>query len=267
MSLLKRFYQDRFLHVKMLSGSLLFSGIMCVLLSNIRQPEFFEFHFQPWHLLLLPLALYLGGLSVIYIHNATHNSFPNILLNRFFGHLAGMHQLWGFSGWKLIHIIHHQYTDNADLDIHSPKGMTFGQYFLKMFYFPSQVISKRYYEHWGDTPKTRASRKFSFSLFLCLVLSNLYFWYLLLGPEGMVFFYIPSFFSAYYLFAHLNYFGHPVDAVTGETHPVNLNHNWYYKIANYIWHGIYYHENHHKRPLAFNPKYVSISQIEKEGYA
>ena len=34
--------------------------------------------------------------------------------------------------------------------------------------------------------------------------------------------------------------------------PVNLNHG-YYKIGNLIWHGIYWHANHHKRANLFNP--------------
>lgn len=266
MSLVKKFYSDRFFHIKKLSGSIAVTVAAAAVVSRLHAPEFYTFQFAPWQLLLAPLGFWVGGMSVIFIHNATHDSFSTRWLNRFCGHLSGMHQLWGFTGWKLIHVFHHLYTDNADLDIHSPKGMTFGQYVRKMIYFPSQIISKKYYEHWGNTPKSHTIRKISFVLFLILLLCNLTFWYLLLGPSGMLFFYLPSYIGAYFLFAHLNYYGHPVDNQTGETHPVNLDHGPYYWLANRCWVGIYFHLNHHKKPALFNPRHMPEAEAAKLAY-
>lgn len=267
MSLVKKFYSDRFFHIRQLLGSIAVTALACAALLKLRPYDFHRLDFSLWYLLLMPLGFWVGGMSVIFIHNATHDSFPGKWLNRFCGHLSGMHQLWGFTGWKLIHVFHHMYTDNADLDIHSPKGMTFGQYVRKMIYFPSQIISRKYYEHWGNTPKSHMIRKFSFLLFVILLLSNLTFWYLLLGPAGMIFFYIPSYVGAYFLFAHLNYYGHPVDANTGETHPVNLDHGLYFRLANRCWVGIYYHLNHHKKPALFNPMRMPESAAAKLAYS
>jgi hypothetical protein len=38
----------------------------------------------------------------------------------------------------------------------------------------------------------------------------------------------------------------------------------YYKVANAIWCGIYYHENHHRKPMLFNPKKMPVSERVRE---
>ena len=43
---------------------------------------------------------------------------------------------------------------------------------------------------------------------------------------------------------------------TGDTEPANLSHNLYYKITDALWFGIYFHGNHHRRPLLFNPRHM-----------
>ncbi len=256
----KQFYSDPFFHIKKLGGAIIFSASCCFALYQIRPDEFYQFSFSLELLLLLPLAFYIGGLSVVFIHNATHDSFPIKILNPLLGHLSGMHQLWGFTGWKLIHVYHHQYVDHPDRDPHTPLQRTFTEYMKCMYSHPSQVISKRYYEHWGDTPETRTRRKISFTLFLTLLICNLSLWYLLLGPEGMLFFYLPSYIMSYFVFAHLNYYGHQYDSKTGKSEAVNIDEGWYYKFANLFWFGLYYHANHHKKPMLFNPKYMPTAK-------
>jgi fatty acid desaturase len=266
MSLTAKFYSDRFFHIKLLIPSTAFTLMLCWLVSLIHSPSFYHFSFEWWYLLVIPLGLWVGGLSVVFIHNATHKSFAFPWLNRLCGHISGMHQLWGFTGWGLIHVFHHQYSDKPGQDPHSPAGKGFLKYALQMSNDSSQVVINRYYEQFGNTPHSRLIITCSFLLFLLLVISNLTFWYLLLGPVGMLFFYLPSYISNFWLFAHVNYYGHRIDEKTGEMHPINLSEGWYYKLANLCWFGIYFHGNHHKKPLLFNPSHMAEKQATTLAY-
>jgi len=251
MSLMKRFYTDRYFLPRYFLSCLLFSACLCLVLYSVHSPNFYEFHFALWNLALIPLGIYVGGLSVIWIHNATHGSFRKF--NSFFGHLAGMHQLWGFTNWKLMHFIHHQYSDDPNMDPHPPRGLSFWQYCKSMASYSIAKINDRYFEQWGKTPYSALVVNSTFIVFLLLGAVNLLFWYLLLGPEWFLFFYLPSYFFNQFFFMHINYFAHPKDKDTGLSKPGNLNHNFYYKLANALWFGIYYHGNHHRYPMAFNP--------------
>jgi len=256
MSLLKRFYTDRTLHLRSFSINFVISAVLCAALYAYHSPEFYQFHVSWWDLALIPLGIYIGGVSAVFIHNATHHSFPKMWLNELCGYLSGLHQLWGYMGWKLIHLVHHQYSDNADMDPHPPKDRTFWQFARVMFLESSAKISERYREHWGMNTLTRLMHKGVLVTFFGLTLCNLLFWYLLLGPAAFIFFYIPSYIANHLLFVDINYTAHPKDTETGETNAANLDHNFYYKLANTMWFGIYYHGNHHRRPLLFNPKYM-----------
>lgn len=254
MSLMKRFYIDRYLHIRSFSLNLCVSATLCYVLYQYHTPEFYSFRFAPWHLALVPLGIYLGGISAVFIHNASHNSFPNRWLNEACGHLAGMHQLWGFMGWKLIHLVHHHYSDNPDMDPHPPKNLTFWQFGRTMFLHSSAKISERYREHWGKGLLTRCLHRGVLAIFIALAVFNTLFWYLLLGPALFLFFYVPSYVANHLLFIDINYSAHPKDPETGSTQAANLDHTLYHRIANALWSGIYYHANHHRKPRLYNPK-------------
>jgi len=258
MSLIKRFYTDRYLHIRTFGINLAVSAALCVTACKLHTPEFYHFHFAWWDLALIPLGLYIAGISAVFIHNATHNSFPSPLLNWLGGQLAGLHQLWGYMGWKLIHLIHHQYSDDNTLDTHPPRGLTFGQFVRTMFFYSSAKISERYREHWGMTLRTKVLHKTLLVIFLSMAVCNLLFWYLLLGPVGFLFFYVPSYVGNYLIFCDINYFCHPLNPETGKTDATNMDHTLYYKVGNALWFGIYYHGNHHRRPTLFNPKKMVI---------
>jgi fatty acid desaturase len=259
MSLLKRFYTDRTLHLRSFTLNLLVSATLCAVIYHLQSPEFYQFQFAWWHLALIPLGVYIGGVSAVFIHNATHHSFPKMWLNELCGHLAGLHQLWGYMGWKLIHLVHHQYSDNKDMDPHPPKDRTFWQFARVMFLESSGKISERYREHYGMNKTTKILHTGVLIVFTALAATNLLFWYLLLGPTGFLFFYIPSYISNHLLFVDVNYAAHPKDE-NGETAAANLDNTLYYKIANACWFGIYYHGNHHRKPTLFNPKYMPVIQ-------
>lgn len=264
MSLVKKFYADRYLHIRSFSANLVVSAVMCAALYKFHSPEFYQLSIKPWHFALIPLGIYLGGLSAVFIHNATHDSFPNKWLNTAAGYLAGMHQLWGFMGWKLIHLVHHLYSDNLAMDPHPPGDKSFWDFTKVMFLHSSAKISERYREHWGHGVRTKILHKAVLITFTALAAVNLVFWYLLLGPTAFVFFYIPSYIANHLLFADVNYSAHPKDPVTGETKAGNLNHNLYYKLANLAWCGIYFHGNHHRRPNLFNPRYMEITSRKQD---
>ena len=259
-SLMKQFYVDRYLHIRSFSIQLVVTTLMCAALYSYHSSEFYHFHFALWNLALIPLGIYIGGVSAVFIHNATHNSFPNKWLNETCGYLSGLHQLWGFMGWKLIHLVHHQYSDNLAMDPHPPGDLTFWQFARQMFIHSSRKISERYREHWGENPLTLKLQKTVNIMFPIVAFANLVFWFLLLGPVGFVFFYIPSYISNHLLFVDVNYSAHPKDETTGTTAAATLTDSMYYKAANLCWFGIYYHGNHHRRPMLFNPKYMQVTE-------
>jgi len=263
MSTMKKFYNDPYLHIRSFVINAIVSIVLCIAVYHLHSAEFYQLHFAWWHLALIPLGIYAGGLSAVFIHNATHGSFPLRWLNWWCGQLAGMHQLWGFMGWKLIHLVHHHYSDDVAMDPHPPAHWGFWQFTRRMFLHSSAKISERYREHWGMTRRTRHLHRGVLITFLILSATNLLFWYLLLGPEGFIFFYAPSYVTNHLLFAHINYYAHPKDPVTGKTEPGNMNHNLYYKLANLFWFGIYYHANHHRKPILFNPRKMQLARATR----
>ncbi len=229
---------------------------MCAGLYMLRDASFYHFSFSIWHLLLIIPALYVAGISTIWMHNASHGSFKNPVINRMCGEIAGVHQLWGFFGWQFIHTVHHMYSDREVGDPHNPKGKTFWQFTKNMFLHSSNEITRRYRDHWGSTTRTFILRQCVYLTFTGMVLAHLVFWFLLLGPEGFIFFYIPSIVANHIFYAHINYYCHPVNTETGNTAPANLDGNWYYKLCNTLFYGIYYHDNHHRKPKVFDPRTV-----------
>lgn len=263
MSLMKRFYADRYLHIRSFTINFIVAAAMCAAVWSLQLHDYRQFGFELWHLALIPLGVYLGGMSAVFIHNATHGSFQPAWLNWWAGQLAGLHQLWGFMGWKLIHLIHHQYSDDHDMDPHPPKGRSFWQFTRVMFLHSSAKVSERYREHWGNSRRTYWLHKGVLVTFLGMTVCNLAFWFLLLGPSMFLCFYVPSYIVNHLLFADINYTAHPANE-EGVTAAANLNHNLYFKLANFFWCGIYFHGNHHRKPLLFNPRKMQERQPRRE---
>ena len=241
------------------AASFLFASGACALLVTIRDADSYRFEFHMAQLALVPLGIYIGGLSAVWMHNATHGSFRSPIKNWLAGQIAGIHQLWGFTGWKLIHLVHHMYSDDPVHDTHPPRGRTFWQFARAMAIESSAKISQRYKEHFGDTLQTRMLQRAGAVMMILMGLANLSLMFLLLGPAAFVFFYIPSYIANHLLYVDINYSAHPRDE-QGNTAAANLNHTPYYKLANFFWHGIYFHGNHHRKPLLFNPRYMPVSE-------
>jgi len=257
---LKRFYLDPYMQIRSFVTHL---TLNIVLIALAMQLPLHMTQFSAWQLLLVPLGIYLGGISAVWIHNATHSSFKNPIINELCGEIAGMHQLWGFLGWKIIHLMHHQYSDNSEMDPHPPKGKTFWQFAYSMFTGGSEKISQRYRAHWGENARTNFLQKATFAIFVTVAITNAFLWYVVLGFYGFMLFFIPSYISNHLLFVDVNYTAHPEDA-DGNTKAANLNDTLYYKIANFFWFGIYFHGNHHRRPMLFNPRHMPAKQAAEE---
>lgn len=252
---LKKFYLNPYHHIQAFAVLALIATVLCFVFYHLHSAEFYQLHVSLWQpLVLIPLGIYIGGLSSVWIHNATHHSFPNRKLNWLCGHIAGMHQLWSFTGWRIIHVVHHNYSDDEAYDPHAPKGRGFWTFARDMFLESSFTISKRYREHWQDSQRTRFLQNAIKIVFLWMTGALLLMWYLLLGPVGFVLFYIPSMIANHLLFVDINYRCHPRDPETGKTAPANLTTGIYFPIANFFWHGIYWHGNHHRKPNLFNPR-------------
>ncbi len=261
---LKNFYANPYYNIRAFALQAIAAGVACAALYSLRSPEFFAFEVSWWQPLVYgALGIYLGGLSAVWIHNATHKSFSSPIVNEACGTLAGLHQLWGFNGWRLIHLVHHQYSDNVEHDPHPPRGRSFWKFAREMFIQSSFTISKRYVDHWKNTPRTRLLQSLALVTFFIASTATLAAWFLLLGPVAFVFGYIPSLIANHLLFVDVNYSCHPADE-KGETAAANLNNNLYHKLANFFWHGIYFHGNHHRRPMLFNPRYMPERNTKDE---
>src|SRR6266487_589177 len=78
------------------SSGILFLGLLGL---------FYGSRFSLWHLGLIPLGVYLGLLSAMLMHNAAHGNIRPAWLNRLLGEICGVHQLPGFPGWHITHLL------------------------------------------------------------------------------------------------------------------------------------------------------------------
>ena len=275
---LRKFYEDPYYNIRSFAMQTVVAVVLCVVFYSLHSANFYSDSFAglgftesgfSWlnflsYVAYAVIGIYLGGISCVWIHNSTHKSFKSSALNEICGYIAGLHQLWGINGWRLIHLIHHQYSDNHLYDPHPPRGRSFGKFLREMFVQSSFTISRRYREHWKDSLRTRILQKAVFAALIAAAFSSLIMWFLLLGPAAFIFAYIPSLIWNHVMFAHINYYCHPADE-QGKTAAANLNHNLYYKTANALWHGIYFHGNHHRKTTLFNPQ--KMNNIKKSEQA
>ncbi len=212
-----------------------------------------KFTFSLWYLMLVPPAIAFGSISAALIHNATHGSIRPRWLNGVVGEIFGTHQLYGFAGWAIQHYIHHLYPDDSQKDPHAPGMLPFWSFTWRMQKQTHACIRREYYENHGQSEKTRRIWAVRHLIWILVYFSKVLFWFLLLGPNVFVWFYIPSLISNILFFAHFNYYTHR-EREDGTVDILNLDHNLYYKMVNFIAFGIYFHKLHHTNPALFNPK-------------
>ncbi len=205
-------------------------------------------------LLLLPLVTHAQILCSVWIHNATHNNFPRAI-NRIVGELCGFVVLTRFASWEIIHQRHHKYSDDALDDPHpiTPDAKGYWPYLWKTIIGVEEQLQRMTFEMFGDTPENRRFEKFravgSFAVSFLLLPAT---WYLMLGPVVFVMLFVPASIIGFFHLVHFNWSTHNPWSPDHDFRPVNLDHG-FYKLGNAIWHGIYFHANHHKNASIFNP--------------
>lgn len=215
------------------------------------------FHYAPpidhWDnrlLLLLPIACHVQILCSVFVHNCTHNNFPRAI-NRIVGEICGVVVLTRFASWEVIHQRHHRYTDDLENDPH-PVISSYWGFLVKTIVGVERQLQKIYFELHGDTPENRRYEQIRAYISYATNLLVIFTWYTVLGPIAFFFLFVPASIVGFLHLVHFNWSTHNAFSPVQDFKPVNLNHG-YYKIGNLIWHGIYWHANHHKRANLFNP--------------
>jgi fatty acid desaturase len=202
-------------------------------------------------LMVMPGAVIFGFLVASFIHNASHGNVGNKVFNRMVGEFCGTWVLYGFTNFIMVHLLHHQYSDE-ELDPVNPHGMSFLKFISAPMRYMIRVTKKFLFLQHGKTQNYALIMNMQTVIFHLNLVLKLTFWFLLFGKTFFVFFYLPAFISNIAILAHINYVCHR-DLEDGTVETVNLNHNLYYKVANFITFGGYFHKSHHMKLNVFNP--------------
>ena len=236
-----------------------FYALACIALLVAMQVGHHRPFVQHWDArfwLLLPFVCYAQILCSVFIHNATHNSFPRPI-NRLVGELCGVIVLTRFASWEVIHQRHHRYSDDVEKDPH-PVLSGYWAYLAQTLVSVERQLHRIYFDLYGDTAENRRYEKRRAYGSYATNLLLLYTWYSFLGPIAFFFFFVPSALVGMLHIVHFNWATHNAVSEAKEFHPVNLNHGLF-KLGNKLLFGIYMHANHHKRANAFNPTNVTPS--------
>lgn len=212
--------------------------------------------------LMIPGVL-LGLMLASLLHNSAHNNIKNKYLNRLVGEFCGWWVLYGYQNFVLIHLLHHKYSDE-DFDPVNPKGMNFLVFLSAPMRYMIKATKKYLHSVHGHHANYEAIMNHQTLVFHLNLGLRLSLWYVILGPQLFLFFYLPGILATVSIFAHINYNCHQADAETGEIEIVNLDHNLYYKLANFLTSGGYYHKNHHLSPGLFDPRELGKQKKAKE---
>ena len=228
--------------------AVLFVALIAMMRHVNHQPLIQTWDHRYW--LLLPLVCQAQILCSVWIHNCSHGNFPRPI-NRIIGELCGVVVLTRFASWEVIHQRHHRYSDDVEKDPH-PVMANYWKYVLFTLLNVERQLQATYFDLYGDTPETRRSEKIRAALSFSTMLLLLATWYTFLGPLAFFCFFVPATIIGILHLIHFNWSTHNAFSPSRDYRPVNLN-TGYYKIGNLLWHGIYWHANHHKKAGLFNP--------------
>lgn len=230
------------------------AGIAAILLTDYRAP--LE-HFEWWLPLFFPVALYAIIMAHVLIHNASHGSFPKAI-NRIVGEICGFIVVTRFASWEIVHRRHHRYTDDPERDPH-PAERGYWRFAANTIVNVERQLQQQYFDVYGDTPETRRYERWRARLSFASGTLLVVFWFLLVGQAGFFVLLLPAFIGAALFVIHFNWCGHNAHTKDGHIAPTNLDHGWYW-IGNRIFFGIYYHGNHHKMAMLFNPMKMPVKR-------
>lgn len=207
--------------------------------------------FAWWHVLLLPLATYLVISAHMLIHNASHGNCGPKPLNRLIGELCGIVVLSKFASWEIIHRRHHRYSDDPEKDPH-PAERNYWRYVVASLANVEKQLQMQSLELFGDTPARRRYEKVRSIWSFVSGATILAAWYAVLGAPFFFVLYLPAFFFAALFIVFFNWAGHNAHRPDTTIEPTNLDHGIFW-ILNRMFFGIFYHGNHHKMAMLFNP--------------
>ncbi|MDD4976924.1 MAG: fatty acid desaturase [Bacteriovorax sp.] len=237
--LLKHYLRDFFL-----------LSIVNYLLYTFHSP--FHFHPQLWHGFLFLFSIPTGWIIASFLHNTGHGNIKSLFINNFLGEFCGHFVGYGFTNFILVHTLHHNYSDQQ-FDPVSPEGMSFLCFALAPTkYMIARTKDYLLFVH-GKNKHYKVILNTQTVIFYINLILRLIFWFLLLGPHFFLFFYLPAVASNILILAHINYVCHR-DFEDGSVEVFNMDHNLYYKIANFITIGGYYHKSHHLKLNLFDPR-------------
>jgi stearoyl-CoA desaturase (delta-9 desaturase) len=232
-----------------------------ILLLKTRSYDF-HIHFNLISFVSIVSGLILGLVSATAFHNASHGNIKPRFLNALIGELTADFSLEDIRCFRVGHMLHHMHVDDPELDPHPPRGLTFFGFIASSRQKTIQCIANFYYKHHGKTKASERNVAAQIVVFHIKALLKLCFWFLLFGPTGFLFFYIPAYLSYFFGFAHLNYVSHQDEEGVAEIH--NHNENTFYKMMNVLTSGGYYHKNHHLSPGLYNPSRLNQSGKREE---
>jgi fatty acid desaturase len=210
-------------------------------------------------IVITTLAIINGLIVSSILHNTSHANVPTKLLNRIVGEYCGYYVLYGFTNFSLVHILHHQHSDD-ELDPVNPKGMNFFVFLTAPMRYMIKTTKVYLNSVHGEKENYAKIMKIQTAIFHLNLVLRAALWFVLLGKFLFVVFYLPTFLTIVCIFAHINYNCHQ-ERENGSIEIVNLNHNVYYKVANFFTMGGYYHKNHHLNMKLFNPKSLVIKRV------
>ncbi len=216
----------------------------------------FNFNLQWEYLLILPFCFFAGIQIPVLMHNCTHGNFKSETLNVIVGELTAFFCLMSLGIVRVNHTLHHAFSDTKD-DPHPPGKQSFLRFFVQSQFSGAGIIESKFLEFHGRSFAHIALFKLNRALHFGSYGLRIFAWYLIMGPELFVSFYIPSFLVFSFGFAHVNYITHS-HKEDGNIQILNKNDNPYYRFVNYIGSGIYFHLNHHKNPKLVNPMYLGM---------
>jgi stearoyl-CoA desaturase (delta-9 desaturase) len=239
-------------------------GIAAVLVSGYRGP-FADLRW--WFVPAFPAFLYALIMAHVFIHNASHGNFPKAI-NRVVGEICGVMVLTRFASWEIVHRRHHRYSDDPLRDPH-PAERRYWPYAINTLINVEKQLQQQYFDVYGDTPETRRYERIRAVVSFASGTLVFVLWFMLLGPWGFFLLFVPASIGAALFVIHFNWSGHNAHTKDGPIAPVNLDSGWYW-LGNRMFFGIYYHGNHHKMAMLFNPMKMPVKvrpEDRKEGTA
>ncbi len=230
-------------------------GVVALRLSGYTAPAS---DFALWHFALFPIVLYLTIMAHVFSHCASHGAFGRStagkVLNRIVGELCGAYVLTKFASWEIVHRRHHRYSDDPVRDPH-PAERGYWSFALHTLINVEKQLQQEYFDVHGDTPQRRRYERFrsvySFVSGVALAL----FWEQLFGLPLFVELVLPCWVLAGLFVIHFNWVGHNAHTKDAPIEPTNLDTGWFW-VGNRIFFGIYFHGNHHRMAMVFNPMNV-----------